>query len=146
MADEGGAERQGVAAGASSGGVGGRHRSMLDRTLRRDGISVGERMALRRSRVRVYVTMLAGFYLFLGIPAFAFTLLFHAELGVSATGVDHAKDLFLATMPIASGIIAHWFGARSGEKQQEAGPSMASVAGASGLGTAPVAADAAEQR
>ena len=92
---------------------------MLDRILGRDGISVSERTALRRSRVRVYVTLLAGFYLFLGIPAFAFTLLFYEEIGVKATGLDDAKDLFLATMPIASGIIAHWFGARSGEKLQE---------------------------
>lgn len=74
---------------------------------------------MRRSRVRVYVTLLAGSDLFLGIPAFAFTPLFHDEIGVEAAGLDDAKDLLLATMPIASGIIAHWFGARSGEKLQE---------------------------
>ena len=50
---------------------------------------------------------------------FAFMLLFYEEVGVKADGLDHAKDLFLATMPIASGIVAHWFGARSGEKLQE---------------------------
>ena len=107
--------------GASPGDLGRRYRSTLDGILGRDGISVSERTALRRSRVRVYVTLLAGFYLFLGIPAFAFTLLFYEEVGVSSGGLDHAKDLFLATMPIASGIIAHWFGARSGEKLREAG-------------------------
>ena len=91
----------------------------MDRILGRDGISVSERMALRRRRDRVYVTLLAGFYLFLGIPAFVFTLHFYEEMGIKATGLGDAKDLFLATMPIASGIIAHWFGARSGENLQE---------------------------
>ncbi len=116
---ESGPEGQGAAGSEAPGGLGRRYRSALDRILGRDGISVGERTALRRSRVRVYVTLLAGFYLFVGIPAFAFTLLFYEEIGVKGTGLDHAKDLFLATMPIASGIIAHWFGARSGEKLQE---------------------------
>ena len=118
-ASGGGVEGQGLEGGEVSGGLGRRYRSTLDRLLGRDGISVGERTALRRSRVRVYVTLLAGFYLFLGIPAFAFMLLFYEDLGVKATGLDHAKDLFLATMPIASGVIAHWFGARSGEKLKE---------------------------
>lgn len=120
-ASQSGVEDRGPDGSEAPAGLGRPYRSMLDGILGRDGISVSERTALRRSRVRVYVTMLAGFYLFLGIPAFAFTLLFYDEIGVKSGGLDHAKDLFLATMPIASGIIAHWFGARSGEKQREAG-------------------------
>ena len=33
-------------------------------------------------------------------------------LGSDATGMAEAKDLFLATLPIGSGILAYWFAAR----------------------------------
>ncbi len=61
------------------------------------------------SRVRVWVTYGAALYVFLFGAILCGLLLW---LGSDATGMAEAKDLFLATLPIGSGILAYWFAAR----------------------------------
>ena len=62
-----------------------------------------------KSRVRVWVTYGAALYVFLFGAILCGLLLW---LGSDATGMAEAKDLFLATLPIGSGILAYWFAAR----------------------------------
>ena len=68
-----------------------------------------EKRALMKSQVRVWVTYGAALYVFLFGAILCGLLLW---LGSDATGMDEAKDLFLATLPIGSGILAYWFAAR----------------------------------
>ena len=67
-----------------------------------------EKKELRRSRVRIWVTFGAAAYLFIFGPALVAFLLFYKPAG----DADAAKDLFMYLVPVASGIIAYWFGAR----------------------------------
>ena len=64
-----------------------------------------------KSRVRVWVTYGAALYVFLFGAILCGLLLW---LGSDATGMAEAKDLFLATLPIGSGILAYWFAAAVG--------------------------------
>lgn len=90
----------------------GRHKTFLDCLFRRDGLSVNERKELRRNRVRVWATNFASFYLFFIIPGFALLILMPEKWGVDPDQLDNVKDLLLAIMPIASSIVAYWFGSR----------------------------------
>ena len=92
--------------------LGKRFRTGWDNLLRKDGLSVNERNELRRSKVRAWATHLAGIYLFILIPVFALLIFFHKQLCIDLEQIDTAKDLLLATMPVASAIIAYWFGSR----------------------------------
>ena len=90
-----------------------RFKTWLDNLLEREGRSVNERKELKRNKVRVWATHLAGLYLFVVIPIAAY-LIFSYEPPANGDGkdMDSAKDLLLAVMPVASSILAFWFGAR----------------------------------
>ncbi len=60
-------------------------------------------------------------YLFIFGPVFCYWLFFRAAAdadGNTVSRVDDAKDLFLAILPISSGILAYWFAARGAEKMK----------------------------
>ena len=94
-------------------------RNLLDRLLRNDGMTVSQRRDLRRSWVRVVVTYLAAAHLFVLGPIFCYWLFNHAvdAEGRPVPGIDAAKDLFMATFPISSGILAYWFATRGNTNQ-----------------------------
>lgn len=99
-----------------------RFRTLWDKVRCRDGLSVNERLQLRRSGVRVWITRFAGVYLFIFVPAFAAYILLHPWLVSSmekppAFDFSEAKDILLATLPIASSIIAFWFGSRPNSQE-----------------------------
>ena len=68
-----------------------------------------EKRALMKSRVRVWITYGAALYVLLFGAILCGLLLW---FGSDAAGMAEAKDLFLATLPIGSGILAYWFAAR----------------------------------
>ena len=93
----------------------------MDRALSRDGVTVAERKELRRSRVRILVTYGAAVYLFVIGPVFCYWLFNHATdtQGNAVPGIDDAKDLYMAILPVSSGILAYWFAARGAEKKMD---------------------------
>ena len=88
-----------------------------------------------RSRVRMIVTYGAGLYLALGS-------LFLIVLGLSYSGItegdgvpervsvmfSEARDVFYATLPIATAILTYWFADRGANKGQEAAASAQAAA------------------
>ena len=80
-----------------------------DKCLGLDGMTVDDRKELRRNLVRIWVTYGAAFYLFILGPIFCVILFTRTP----TSSLDAAKDLFLAILPIASGIVAYWFATRS---------------------------------
>ena len=83
-------------------------------------MTVKERKEVNRSRVRIWVTYLAAFYLFIGGPIFCYFLFNQSTNteGNTLPGVNDAKDLFMTILPISSGILAYWFAARGAEKKE----------------------------
>ena len=86
-----------------------------------------------RSAVRVCITYGAGAYVVLGGVMLMATALFGGETTQTADGVTtttsamfgEAKDVFLATLPIATGILTYWFadrGATKGQDEARKGP------------------------
>ena len=68
------------------------------------------RLEERRSQVRVWVTYIAAFFVFFGgALLIAYYALFTDE-------VNLAKDIFLAILPIATGVVTFWFAGRAHEK------------------------------
>lgn len=59
----------------------------------------------RRSKVRVRVTYAATLFVFAGGPLLIVALLWRKD-------VESAKSVFTAILPVASGVIAYWFGTR----------------------------------
>ena len=72
------------------------------------------RQALR-SAVRVYITYGAGVYLVVASAG----LIAAAFLGEDADAFDNSKDIFMATLPVATGILTYWFADRSATKRLE---------------------------
>ena len=72
------------------------------------------RQALRSS-VRVYITYGAGVYLIVASAG----LIAAAFLGEDAQAFDNSKDIFMATLPVATGILTYWFADRSATKRLE---------------------------
>ena len=72
------------------------------------------RQALR-SAVRVYITYGAGVYLVVASAG----LIAAAFLGEDAQAFDNSKDIFMATLPVATGILTYWFADRSATKRLE---------------------------
>ena len=81
-----------------------------------------------RSAVRVCITYGAGAYVVLGGVMLMATALFVGETTQTADGVKTTtsamlsgrnKDVFLATLPIATGILTYWFADRSVTKGQD---------------------------
>lgn len=96
----------------------------LEKLLGNDGMTVAQRRELRKSRVRVVVTYAAAAHLFVFGPLFCYWLINHAvdAQGQPLPGITAAKDLFMATFPISSSILAYWFATRGkttggGEKE-----------------------------
>ena len=89
-------------------------RTRWDRIMGRDGMTVDQHRELRKSRVRIVVTYLAAVHLFVFGPIFSYWLFNHAVdgQGNAVPGIAEAKDLFMATFPISSGILAYWFATR----------------------------------
>ena len=70
-----------------------------------------------RSAVRICVTYGAGAYVILGGVMLMATALFGGETGEEMFG--EAKDVFLATLPIATGILTYWFADRGATKNRD---------------------------
>ena len=80
------------------------------RDMSKDGYTADERKELRRNLVRVMVTYAAAGYLFLFGPVMVWILY---KSPTSATdNFIAAKDMYMALLPIASGIVAYWFATR----------------------------------
>lgn len=77
----------------------------------------------KRSAVRICVTYGAGAYVVLGGVMLMATALFGGETEHEMFG--EAKDVFLATLPIATGILTYWFADRSATKARDETPSDA---------------------
>lgn len=57
--------------------------------------------------IKILITLLASAYVFILIPSAAWYI---TAYNVSHEGIfQEAKDLFLAGLPIASGVIGYWF-------------------------------------
>lgn len=91
-----------------------RFQTWTDKLMGRPSMSHEERLELRRNRVRVYVTYAAAGYIFLGTPAVIY-LVRAGKLGTDS------MNLFMMVLPIASGIVSFWFGARGENKKQDPG-------------------------
>ena len=66
-----------------------------------------EKLEVRRSKVRIWVTYSATYFLFIGGTGFIIFLLWK--------GGDHistAKDIFLTILPVSAAIISYWFAGR----------------------------------
>lgn len=74
----------------------------------------------KRSAVRICVTYGAGAYVVLGGVMLMATALFGGE--GTETMFGEAKDVFLATLPIATGIITYWFADRGATKNRAEPP------------------------
>ena len=74
------------------------------------------RQALR-SAVRVYITYGAGAYLVVASAG----LIAAAFLGEDAQAFDNSKNIFMATLPVATGVLTYWFADRSATKRLENG-------------------------
>ena len=97
--------------------------------LSKDGYTVEERRTLRKSWVRIVVTVVAALYLFWG--GFKITTMLLDPSLYSITTTDDtgtistmgtmlpnaraAVDMFMYLVPIASGILAFWFASRGTE-------------------------------
>ena len=64
----------------------------------------------KRLQTMRHVTLMAASYLFIVIPVFAgiYAIIGHDHV----KWIEHVKDILLATMPVAAGIMAYWFGDR----------------------------------
>ena len=71
-----------------------------------------DEMENKRSRVRIYVTYAATYFLFLGGATMIIALLIMGK-------PDEATNLFMSILPVASGIVAYWFAARPATKQNQ---------------------------
>ncbi len=72
-------------------------------------MTVRDQIEMRRSKVRIYVTYGAAFYVFFGslilVLAFAVADAKNSDLAL-------AKEVFTMVLPIATGIITYWFASR----------------------------------
>ena len=84
-------------------------------------LTLEQKMHRNKSRVRVWITYLAAFYVFLGSLYLIYAFLTHD--GDVSNGMEKALTLFNTTLPIATGIITYWFAARSNSKKSSPPPS-----------------------
>ena len=72
-------------------------------------------IAERRSMVRVWVTRIAALYIFGGSAALIATLwIFDAN----DARANVSKDIFMAVLPVATGIVTYWFANRAASQTQ----------------------------
>lgn len=67
-----------------------------------------ERIEDRRSKVRVYLTYGAGFYILLG----SIGLIVADMIVEQAAKLETAREVFTLVLPVATGIITYWFASR----------------------------------
>lgn len=74
-----------------------------------------EAREIRRSNVRVFVTHLSAIYLFVGAPLLMALMFLSGKweaIAISPEVFSQVKDLYVGLVPIATGVIAYWFGSR----------------------------------
>ena len=72
--------------------------------------TTGEKIALIRSWVRVWVTYAAAAYVFGGGLWMIYVVsVYKFKDDVDQQAIEHMKDIFLAVLPIATGVITYWF-------------------------------------
>lgn len=69
-------------------------------------------LQMRRSGVRIFVTRLAAIFVFGGTSILIIGALW-------CCGFASAKDIFLAVLPVATGVITYWFADRSRGREQD---------------------------
>ena len=74
-------------------------------------VTIHDQTEARRSKVRRGVTYAAAFFLFVFGPAAVVWMLFIEEF-------DLATGIFNSILPVATGVIAYWFGARGTGKRK----------------------------
>lgn len=72
-------------------------------------MTVEERRVDRKSRVRVWITYFAAFYIFGG--AIALIGLALAEI-LDDKNFDKVREIFTMVLPIATGVVTYWFATR----------------------------------
>lgn len=77
----------------------------------RPKIELEEKLQLKRSGVRIHVTKLAAWFVFVITSVLVAIALWKDDFTA-------AKDLFLTVLPVATGIITYWFADRSGKRNQ----------------------------
>ena len=88
-------------------------------------ISTDEKLKLRKSNVRVHVTLMASFYVFVGGPVVCAVYILapflseSTDLNLNEDLLSTVKELYLTVLPIASGILAYWFANRATLKSPE---------------------------
>ena len=91
-----------------------------------NGMTLQERLELRRSKVRVYVTYAAAAYIFVGGAVFVAILLLKsifAKDGDVPQQLAFAKDLYMAIVPLATTVITYWFATRRPKEEETNGDS-----------------------
>ena len=79
-------------------------------------MTIEERRADRKSRVRVGVTYWAAFYIFGGSAVLIGLAL--AEV-LDEGNFDNVREIFTMVLPIATGIVTYWFATRQQGKPEE---------------------------
>ena len=82
-----------------------------------DKRKVEDKKSIRRNWVRIIVTYIATVFIF-GIGGYLIIA------GNSDNGIDNeslAKDLYLSILPVATGILAYWFGSRKSSLDNSTG-------------------------
>ena len=79
-------------------------------------LPVDERLMLKRSLVRRVASYLAALYLFAGGLFLVTAAIFQINANVESIPQNFmvAKDIYMAILPVASGVIAYWFASREG--------------------------------
>ena len=76
------------------------------KTFKLDDRKIEDRITIRRNWVRILVTYIATGFIFIGGIGLIGLALY------SSIDVEKAKDIYLSILPVATGIIAYWFGSR----------------------------------
>lgn len=85
---------------------------------------VEDKIKLRRSRVRMWVTYGAAWFLFGGGALFVGYLAWYPVTAVPDGQVNNlatAKEIFFVLVPIATSIVTYWFAARQSEEPPQNG-------------------------
>lgn len=81
----------------------------MSQTKTKEKLATRELIAIRRSRVRIWVTYIATGYVFIGSAALIIALLLLKKITI-------AEEIFTMVLPVATGIITYWFASRKPEQ------------------------------
>lgn len=93
----------------------------------RSASPIEDRIKLRRSRVRMWVTYGAAWFLFGGGALFVGYLAWNPVTEVPDGQVNNlatAKEIFFVLVPVATSIVTYWFAARRSEEAGQNGGSQ----------------------